>query len=183
MRYLLLLVAVLSASCASQPTGFVSPTGEITLVFDSESTNRSSIYKVHARSGKELGEVSSIIDAATVKTVSGLPVDQKVFWSPSGRTALIYENMSDASPEYQHVILRLRPDYHGFDAYKVDLGTRFAPQPSADVYGHWPSVRQISDEEVELEWDSEPSQTTVSIGDLISASKIASEQAEAPNRR
>jgi hypothetical protein len=180
MRYLLLLVAVLSANCASQKTGFESPSGEITLAFDPGSGERAAIYKICARSGNELGEVRSIIDAETVKNVPGLPVDQKVLWSSSGKTAVIYENMSDASPEYQYVILRLRSGSQGFDAYKVDLGSRFAPQPSADVYGHWPTVRRISDEEVELEWDSEPRHTTVSIDQLISASKTTSEQ-DAPS--
>jgi hypothetical protein len=122
-----------------------------------------------------LGRVESIIDPETVKNVPGLPVDQEVFWSQSGRTALIYENMSDASPDYQHVLIRLHPDSRSYQSFKIDLGTRHSSRE--DIYGDWPSVRKVSDSVVELEWSSGPKNETVEIAKLLTESESISEQA------
>jgi hypothetical protein len=179
MRYLLLTIAVFTTSCASHTKVFTSPTGNLSLTYDPGGKDRRPAYQIRTSDGSELGEVNSIVDAETLKNVPNLNADQEVIWSPSGRTALIYENTSDASPCYQHVLIRFNPESRSFNGYKIDLGTRHSSPE--DIYGHWPSVRQISDSTVDLEWHSEPTHESVEMTKLISDSKSTSEQDEPSN--
>lgn len=165
MRYLLLILSLLMASCAPRTAVFNSPTSDISLSYIPKDTNGLPIYRISRKDGRELGQIKSMIDAETVKNVPGLPVEQEVIWSSTGRTALVYENMSDASPDYQHVLICFDPDLESYRAYKLDLGTR-SGYPE-DIYGHWPSVSRISDFAVELNWSSEPRNETVEFTKLL----------------
>ena len=165
MRYIVLIFALLLTSCASRNKIFNSPNGNVSLSFISKDTNGEALYRILTKDGDELGQVKSIIDAKTVKNVPGLPVEHDIIWSPSGWTALIYENMSDASPNYQYVLICLHPDLKSYYAYEADFGTRHASRE--DIYGHWPSVGRISDFEIELKWQTEPKNETVEIAKFI----------------
>lgn len=165
MRSIIPIIALLLTSCASRNKVFDSPNGNISLSFISKDTNGEPLYRILTKDGTELGRVKSIIDEKTVENVPGLPVEHDVVWSPSGWTALIYENMSDASPDYQHVLICLHPDLKSYHAYKVDFGSRHSSPD--DIYGHWPDVRRISDFDIELNWLIEPKIETVEITKLI----------------
>jgi hypothetical protein len=164
MRYVLLILSLLMASCATRSAVFNSPTDDISLSYISKDTQGLPIYRISTKDGRELGQIKSIIDAETVKNVPGLPVEQEVIWSSTGRTALVYENMSDASPNYQHVLICLDPDLENYRAYKLNLGIRFSLPGS---YGYWPSVSRITDFAVELNWSSEPKNETVEFTKLL----------------
>jgi hypothetical protein len=179
MRLSLLLFPVIMASCVSQLETFKPPSGDITLIHDRGGKDRRPAYRIYSGDGRVLGQVRSIIDAETVNNVPGLPVNQQVIWSPSGKTALIYENMSDASPAYQHLLIRVSPDSQSFRAYKVDLGTRHSSPE--DIYGQWPSVSRISDSVIELDWASEPKNEKVEVAKFLSDSDPISEQGVIPN--
>ena len=179
MRYFLLLFSVIMISCASRPAVTSSPPTNVSISYIPNDTNGRPFYRISTTDGSELGRIKSIIDAETVKNVPGLPVDQKLIWSPSGKTALIYENMSDASPDYQHVLIRLNPESQSFQAYKIDLGTRYSSRE--DIYGHWPTVIQISDSVIDLDWATEPKHEKVEIPKLISGTELISEQAGSSN--
>jgi hypothetical protein len=179
MRYIILILALFLTSCASSNKIFNSPNGNVSLSFISKDTNGKPLYRILTKDGAELGQVKSIIDAKAVKNVPGLPVEHDVIWSPSGWTALIYENMSDASPNYQYVLICLHPDLKSYYAYEADFGTR---QTSREDYGHWPSVGQISDFEIELKWQTEPKNETVEIAKFITDAQSISKDGEVDDR-
>lgn len=166
IRPVSLLVSLLIAGCASHSTTFSSSRGKISISHDAGSETRAASYRICGDSGAELGQVKSIISAKAVANVPGLPVNQEVIWSPSGKTAVIYENMSDASPDYQFVLIRLNPDMRNFDARQIDLGTRSSSME--DIYGEWPTVVEVSDSAIGLEWSSDPRSQTVEISELLS---------------
>lgn len=179
MRYIILILALFLTSCASSNKIFNSPNGNVSLSFISKDTNGKPLYRILTKDGAELGQVKSIIDAKAVKNVTGLPVEHDVIWSPSGWTALIYENMSDASPNYQYVLICLHPDLKSYYAYEADFGTRHT---SREDYGHWPSVGQISDFEIELKWQTEPKNETVEIAKFITDAQSISKDGEVDDR-
>jgi hypothetical protein len=180
MRYIILILALFLTSCASSNKIFNSPNGNVSLCFISKDTNGKPLYQILTKDGAELGQVKSIIDAKAVKNVPGLPVEHDVIWSPSGWTALIYENMSDASPNYQYVLICLHPDLKSYYAYEADFGTRHTSRE--DNYGHWPSVDQISDFEIELKWQTEPKNETVKIAKFITDAQSISKDGEVDDR-
>jgi predicted transposase YbfD/YdcC len=180
MRYIILILALFLTSCASSNKIFNSPNGNVSLCFISKDTNGKPLYQILTKDGAELGQVKSIIDAKAVKNVPGLPVEHDVIWSPSGWTALIYENMSDASPNYQYVLICLHPDLKSYYAYEADFGTRHTSRE--DSYGHWPSVDQISDFEIELKWQTEPKNETVKIAKFITDAQSISKDGEVDDR-
>lgn len=159
-RSLLLLATAVLTGCAASPKVFKSPSGNLRLVHDDGSAGGEAVYRIYYGAIRQPGEVKSIVNAGTVRNVSGLPVDQKIFWSPTGSTALIYENMSDASPDYQHVLVREQGD-RKIAVDKVDLGRRGGSLDNP--YGEWPTVTGITDSEITLEWESEPRVERVSI--------------------
>ncbi len=161
----LTLVAAALTSCVTSPKVFKSPSGNLRLVHDDGSTGGNAVYRIYYGAIRQPGEVKSLVNAADVRNVPGLPVDQKIFWSRTGSTALIYENMSDASPEYQHVLVREVGD-RKITVDKVDLGRRRGASPE-DVYGEWPTVTGITDAEITLEWRSEPRVERVGIATLL----------------
>lgn len=158
-----LLAAALLTSCATSPKVFKSPTGNLRLIHDDGSTGGEAVYRVYYGAIRQPQEVKSLVNTAAVRNVPGLPVDQEIYWSPRGSTALVYENMSDASPDYQHVLVRERGD-RVITVEKVDLGSRGAP---GQTYGEWPTVTGITDAEITLEWDSEPKVERVAISKLL----------------
>ncbi|RYD19524.1 MAG: hypothetical protein EOP88_18640 [Verrucomicrobiaceae bacterium] len=156
----LTLVSAALTNCATSPKVFKSPTGNLRLVHDDGSAGGEAAYRIYYGAIRQPGEVKSLVNAADVRNVPGLPVDQKILWSPTGSTALIYENMSDASPEYQHVLVREVGD-RKITVDKVDLGRRGGSIDSP--YGEWPTVTGITDAEITLEWSSQPKVEKVSI--------------------
>lgn len=163
MRFSFLLLAALMTGCVSQPSSFKSASDGVVITHDRGSKDRSPTYRIVA-DGRDLGRVKSIVDAETVERAPGLSVDQEVIWSSSGKTALIYEDMSDASPDYRHILIRIGPDSQSFQASRIDFGRRHSSPE--DIYGHWPTVKRITDEEIELEWASEPTMQKIQITDL-----------------
>lgn len=173
MRYFLLLLAVAATGCVSHSDVFKSPFGGVVISHDLGSRERGANYRIVA-DGRDLGSVKSIINEETVRNVPGLPRSQEVFWSPSGRTALIHEDISDASPDYQHILIRISPGSESFQANRIDFGRRHSfPE---DIYGHGPSVKSITDEEVDLKWATKPEIQKVEIDDVLSGSKPISIQ-------
>jgi hypothetical protein len=172
MRYIIPIIALFLTSCASRNKTFDSPNGNISLSFISKDRNGEPLYRILTKDGAELGQVKSIIDEQTVKNVLGLPVEHDVVWSPSGWTALIYENMSDASPNYQYVLICLHPDLENYYAYKLDFDTRHSSRE--DIYGHWPDVGPISDFDIQLNWLTEPKNETLEITKLVADAKAIS---------
>lgn len=160
----LTLVAAALTSCATSPKVFKSPSGNLRLVHDDGSTGSEAVYRIYYGAIRQPGEVKSIVNAAAVRNVPGLPVAQKIFWSPTGSTALIYENMSDASPDYQHVLVREIGDRR-ITVDKVELGRRGGSVDNP--YGEWPTVTGITDSEITLEWGSEPRVERVEISTLL----------------
>lgn len=172
MRLAILLLAAVTTGCVSHSRSFKSASEGVLITHDRGSKDRNPTYRIVA-DGRDLGQVRSIIDAETIENVSGLPRNQEVIWSQSGKTALIYEDMSDASPDYRHILIRISPDSRSFQARKIDFGTRHSSPE--DIYGHWPSVKRITDQEIELEWASEPKIQKVQITEVLSKSEPISE--------
>ena len=164
LSLILSLASVFMTNCATSPKVFKSPTGNLRLVHDDGSTGGEAVYRIYYGAIRQPGEVKSLVNAADVRNVPGLPVDQKIFWSPTGSTALIYENMSDASPEYQHVLVREVGD-RKITVDKVDLGRRGGSIDSP--YGEWPTVTGITDAEITLEWRSGPRVERVPIARVL----------------
>jgi hypothetical protein len=160
---LLALATAVLTGCAASPKVFKSPSGNLRLVHDDGSTAGAAIYRVYYGAIRQPGEVKSIVNAAAVRDVPELPVEQKIFWSPTGSTALIYENMSDPSPDHQHVLVRERGN-RNITVDKVNLGNRGAP---GQTYGEWPTVTGVTDTEITLEWSSEPKVERVEISKLL----------------
>ncbi|RYD49628.1 MAG: hypothetical protein EOP85_01255 [Verrucomicrobiaceae bacterium] len=164
LSLILPLASVFLTSCATSPKVFKSPSGNLRLVHGDGSAGGEALYRIYYGAIRQPGEVKSIVNAAAVRNVPGMPVAQKIFWSPTGSTALVYENMSDASPEYQHVLVREIGD-RKIVVDKVDLGRRGGSVDNP--YGEWPTVTGITDAEISLEWDSEPRVERVRIENLL----------------
>ncbi len=164
-QYLLLFATAVLTGCAASPKVFKSPSGNLRLVHDDGSAGGEAVYRIYYGAIRQPGEVKSIVNAEAVRREPSLPVEQKIFWSATGSTALIYENMSDASPDYQHVLVRERPNRQ-ITVDKVDLGRRGSMSPE-DMYGQSPTVTRITDSEIILEWESKPRQERIAISKLL----------------
>lgn len=172
-KYLLLFTTAVLTGCAASPKVFKSPSGNLRLVHDDGSAGNEAVYRIYYGAIRQPGQVKSIVTASAVRNVPSLPVAQKIFWSPTGSTALIYENMSDASPDYQHVLVRERANRQ-ITVNKVDLGRRGSTSPE-DVYGQWPTVTGITDSDVALEWDLDPKHERIEISKLLLNARSASD--------
>lgn len=158
------LAAAALMGCAASPKVFKSPSGNLRLVHDDGSAGGEAVYRIYYGAIRQPGQVKSIVNAAAVRNVPSLPVAQKIFWSQTSSTALIYENMSDASPDYQHVLVRERGD-RKITVEKIELGRRGVSVDNP--YGEWPTVTGITDTEITLEWKSEPGLERVEISKLL----------------
>ena len=144
------------------------------MVHDPGSADRPAQYTIYMRDGRKIAEVPSIVDAATVANVPGLPHEQLVMWSPTENTALIYENMSDASPAYRHYLITKQPSSPSMNVSTINLGTRHSSLE--DIYGTWPTVARLDDSELELNWVNDPKPERVSIAKLLAHAKNNTEQ-------
>jgi len=152
-------------SCAGGPQLRESePPREVVIVHDEGDVEGSAFSRVEGEGGKLLVKFPSIIDRQRIENVTGLPVDQKVIWSSTRRTAVVYENMSDASPDYRHLLIRWNGEEGRYEVFKIDLETRSPGLPV--MYAIWPSIVSVSDRELILAWPSAPKQSRVSIEDL-----------------
>jgi len=154
-------------SCAQKPTAGSpfpgpngvsrSPSGKFHILHDTGDGRSPALYGLYDREGKLLATCPSIVTAEGIK-VPGLPVEQTVNWSPSEKTVLIYENMSDASPEYEHHLFSENRS-GTFDSRTIDLPHRSEPLP----YGEWPSVDSVDDSRLNLRWRSDPKAESIPI--------------------
>lgn len=163
LKLLTLLLPLVSSCASSHRDSFTSPSG-ITIVHDKGARGGVPSYTLSTSDQRIVGTAPSIIDAKTVAELSGLPVTHTVRWSPTGKTAVIYENMSVASPVYRHILIRQREDSDLFDSFVVNLGTRIQPMPI--VYNDWPSVDRVTDTEITLHWNSAPKTSKILISEL-----------------
>ncbi len=151
-------------SCAGGPPQPESePPREVQIVHDQGEAEGSAFYRLEGKNGELLASFPSIIDRQTVENVPGLAVDQEVVWSSTRRTAVVYENISDASPDYRQVLIRWNGEESGYEVFKMDLGTR---TPGLVGYPLWPGVVSVSDSELILNWSTDPKQSSVTIKDL-----------------
>jgi hypothetical protein len=145
---------------------FNSPSGKFSVKYATDEEERW-IYTVSDSEGHNWGRITSVITDETRRIRRSDDSDQQIIWSTSESTALIYENISDASPSYRHILVRFDYDQKKFKSYQLDLGIRRVSED--DIYGHWPSIRYLTDTEIGLSWLSEPKESDFDIDVYLNA--------------
>lgn len=165
--FILVTSAVLSSCSVTHDKAWNSPdrTTELRFVKGPQGPTYSnedsfSFYSLHeSQSGKRLITVRSIINEYTHPSVQ----KQRIHFSPTGRTILIEEDISDASPDYVYTLIYRGEN--GFYSRDLALPGRSSSNPH-DVYGLWPDVLSITDDSIEYRFFEDEQSAWVKITDL-----------------
>jgi hypothetical protein len=168
MRFLTPILFLAIAGCANSTRSFVSPSGRMSLIHSVDNEGRWG-YSVAVTDKNVWGRIHSAINNESRTSRRYRDTDHRVIWSSTESTALIYENISDASPDYRHVLVQFDYDHMKYKAYNLDFGIRRVSDH--DMYGHWPSIEYLTDKEIGLSWLSEPKSSVFFINDYIASFK------------
>lgn len=154
LRLVGLLATVLISSCATQSKqSWESPDHSTRLTFTQAPSGTSgsegasySYYSLHdTKTGERLAVVGSIIsDSATYVA------KQRVHYSPTGRTILIEEDVSDASPDYAFKLLYLDGSF--YHSRNLNIPAQLLPDLH-NVYGVTPVIVSITDDAVKYRYN------------------------------
>lgn len=147
------------ASCATEkdnyssslrPNGVVrSPSRDFRLVHDAGDSGTPAAYRLFTNDSELLGTARSIITHSMAGTMPGPPAEQTVKWSPSERTVVIHENMSDDFPDHSYRLMQ-RNGTGTYDSRAIILTPR-GRRPA-----EWPTIDSTTDSRLKLQWKSDP---------------------------
>lgn len=155
----LFFVIVGAVSCASKsgdyssslrPNGAArSPSGDFRLIHDAGDSGIPAAYRLFSKDGELLGNARSAIAKSTMGPLTGPPAEQTVKWSPSERTVVIHENMSDDFPDHSYRLMQ-RNGSGSYDSRAVML------TPRGKTPAEWPAIDSTTDSRLKLKWKSAP---------------------------
>lgn len=148
---------LLAVSCASSPGGdFNSPSHALKLTYQAPGTGQNGGYTLSSH-GKNLAHAPTVIPAEAAQS-GDLSGNHSVLWSPTEKTALIFEDISDTSPDYRYYLLRESGDGDGWKVSQVDFGSWKSADSgvSNQIFSSThriPAAKWIDDEGAGISWD------------------------------
>lgn len=141
---LILLTATLGACASNNDLKWQSPNNTTELrhtkgSLKSSDQSSASYYSLHdISSGKQLVTAQSIITDQGSRTI---------YFSKTGNTVLIYEDLGGSSPEYSHTLLSKNTTTGNYGVRLLRLPELDPDDPDYE-YRDWPDVVSITDESV-----------------------------------